>query len=232
MEPPAPRDSCSTLLPRRARAAGANSGRCHPVGQAREHVKHGTCFPDFFCDGPGRGSPAHLPEPATPPAPLVRRGTGRMRHCVSGTCCMGPAPRRWLEHARSLVREPSQTARAASAKRRCNWRGERRAGLQDGRPNHPASAWPPTRRDDRVHGAPHFVINEAFAVPGVGTVVAGTLKSGRIHAGSNLVLGPDIADGRFKPCTVKSIHFKRLPVPEARPLGLLLSLVSGDARVS
>ena len=41
-----------------------------------------------------------------------------------------------------------------------------------------------------------FIIDETFAVPGVGTVVAGTVKSGVIGVNSTLLLGPDVADSR------------------------------------
>eukprot|EP01024_Parvocaulis_polyphysoides_P029739 TRINITY_DN2693_c1_g1_i1.p1 TRINITY_DN2693_c1_g1~~TRINITY_DN2693_c1_g1_i1.p1 ORF type:complete len:266 (+),score=33.22 TRINITY_DN2693_c1_g1_i1:120-800(+) len=57
-----------------------------------------------------------------------------------------------------------------------------------------------------------FVIDETFGVPGVGTVVAGTVKSGCITSNSTLLMGPDITDGLFKPVSIKSIHYKRLPV--------------------
>ena len=48
---------------------------------------------------------------------------------------------------------------------------------------------------------------------GVGTVVAGTALCGVIHANDVLQLGPD-AVGQFLPCTIKSIHRKRMPVTE------------------
>ena len=57
-----------------------------------------------------------------------------------------------------------------------------------------------------------FIIDETFGVPGVGTVVAGTLKQGIISTNSTLLLGPSPTDGTFKPAAVKSIHYKRLPV--------------------
>lgn len=57
-----------------------------------------------------------------------------------------------------------------------------------------------------------FIIDETFGVPGVGTVVAGTVKQGVIHTNSNLLLGPSVGDGAFKPTSIKSIHYKRLPV--------------------
>ena len=59
-----------------------------------------------------------------------------------------------------------------------------------------------------------LLIDEVFGVPGVGTVVAGTVKRGRLTPASRLVLGPDAADGAFRAAQVRSIHFKRLPVGE------------------
>jgi GTPase len=61
-----------------------------------------------------------------------------------------------------------------------------------------------------------FIIDETFGVPGVGTVVAGTLKGGVITTGASLLLGPDLADGSFKPTAIKSIAYKRLTVHKAR----------------
>ncbi|PRW56451.1 GTP-binding 1 [Chlorella sorokiniana] len=57
-----------------------------------------------------------------------------------------------------------------------------------------------------------FLIDEVFQVPGVGTVVAGTVKRGTIAPNTQLLMGPDIADTTFKPVVVKSVHYKRLPV--------------------
>ncbi len=37
-----------------------------------------------------------------------------------------------------------------------------------------------------------FIIDETFGVPGVGTVVAGTVKRGVISVNSTLMLGPDV----------------------------------------
>ncbi|EFN58066.1 hypothetical protein CHLNCDRAFT_57128 [Chlorella variabilis] len=65
---------------------------------------------------------------------------------------------------------------------------------------------------ERTSEHAEFIIDETFGVPGVGTVVAGTVKRGVIAPNSTLLLGPDIADGTFKPVTVKSVHYKRLPV--------------------
>lgn len=59
---------------------------------------------------------------------------------------------------------------------------------------------------------PEFIIDETFAVPGVGTVVAGTCKSGVIGVNSTLLLGPDIGDASFNPTSIKSIHYKRMTV--------------------
>jgi GTPase len=66
------------------------------------------------------------------------------------------------------------------------------------------------RRDDPAE----FIIDETFGVPGVGTVVAGTVKRGTLRVDTPLLLGPDIADGAFNRVAVKSIHYKRLPVAE------------------
>jgi GTPase len=46
-------------------------------------------------------------------------------------------------------------------------------------------------------------------------VVAGTLKAGVVRVGESLLLGPDPADGVFRPATVRSIHYKRCPVGAA-----------------
>ena len=57
-----------------------------------------------------------------------------------------------------------------------------------------------------------FVIDEVFGVPGVGTVVAGTLLAGVLtEATPRLLVGPDPGDGGFKPVAIKSIHYKRVP---------------------
>ena len=67
-----------------------------------------------------------------------------------------------------------------------------------------------------------FTIDNCFAVPGVGTVAAGTFIRGMVRAGDSLLLGPDPL-GAFTPCQVKSIHVSRLPVAAARA-GLSASL--------
>jgi len=56
-----------------------------------------------------------------------------------------------------------------------------------------------------------FVIDEIFVVPGVGTVVAGTLTAGTLSETSKLMLGPDPGDGLFKAVQIRSIHYKRCP---------------------
>jgi GTPase len=59
-----------------------------------------------------------------------------------------------------------------------------------------------------------FHINDTFSVPFVGTVVSGIVKSGVIHAGDSVLIGPD-SIGRFTTTTVKSIERKRISVPAA-----------------
>ena len=57
-----------------------------------------------------------------------------------------------------------------------------------------------------------FVIDEVFSVPGVGTVVAGTLLAGVLTESTpRLLVGPDPGDSGFKPVAIKSIHYKRVP---------------------
>lgn len=65
---------------------------------------------------------------------------------------------------------------------------------------------------DKVKEYAEFIIDETFGVPGVGTVIAGTVKRGVITTNANLMLGPDVGDGTFKPTAIKSIQYKRLPV--------------------
>ncbi|CAH0406685.1 unnamed protein product [Chilo suppressalis] len=60
-----------------------------------------------------------------------------------------------------------------------------------------------------------FQIDDTYSVPGVGTVVSGTTLAGVIRLNDTLLLGPDPL-GRFIPIAVKSIHRKRMPVPEVR----------------
>lgn len=59
-----------------------------------------------------------------------------------------------------------------------------------------------------------YQITDTFSVPGVGTVVSGTVLSGIVHVGDNLLIGPDSV-GQFHPCMIKSIQRKRINVPLA-----------------
>ncbi|OLN82712.1 GTP-binding protein 1 [Colletotrichum chlorophyti] len=59
-----------------------------------------------------------------------------------------------------------------------------------------------------------FHVNDTFSVPFVGTVVSGIIKSGVIHAGDNVLIGPDSL-GQFTPTSIRSIERKRLGVPAA-----------------
>lgn len=57
-----------------------------------------------------------------------------------------------------------------------------------------------------------FHINDTFSVPFVGTVVSGVVKSGVIHAGDSVLIGPDSL-GQFQTTNIRSIERKRIPVP-------------------
>jgi GTPase len=59
-----------------------------------------------------------------------------------------------------------------------------------------------------------FHVNDTFSVPFVGTVVSGVVKSGVIHAGDNVLIGPD-SIGQFTTTKVRSIERKRIGVPVA-----------------
>ncbi|KAK2015629.1 elongation factor Tu GTP binding domain-containing protein [Colletotrichum eremochloae] len=59
-----------------------------------------------------------------------------------------------------------------------------------------------------------FHVNDTFSVPFVGTVVSGIIKSGVIHAGDNVLIGPDSL-GQFTATSIRSIERKRLGVPAA-----------------
>ncbi|GAB7363936.1 hypothetical protein MBLNU230_g4498t1 [Neophaeotheca triangularis] len=57
-----------------------------------------------------------------------------------------------------------------------------------------------------------FHVNDHFSVPFVGTVVSGVVKSGIVHAGDTVLIGPDSL-GQFATTTIRSIERKRIPVP-------------------
>ncbi|KAI9816758.1 MAG: hypothetical protein M1827_001403 [Pycnora praestabilis] len=57
-----------------------------------------------------------------------------------------------------------------------------------------------------------FHVNDTFSVPFVGTVVSGVVKSGVIHAGDSVLIGPDSL-GQFTTTNIRSIERKRIPVP-------------------
>ncbi|KAF2686812.1 hypothetical protein K458DRAFT_470779 [Lentithecium fluviatile CBS 122367] len=57
-----------------------------------------------------------------------------------------------------------------------------------------------------------FHVNDTFSVPFVGTVVSGVVKSGVIHSGDTILVGPDSL-GQFTTTKVRSIERKRIQVP-------------------
>jgi GTPase len=75
----------------------------------------------------------------------------------------------------------------------------------------------PVRTDwEELYAKPtEFHVDATWSVPGVGTVISGTVMSGKISTNQTLSLGPD-EFGKFQPVTVKSIHTKRLPVKHVK----------------
>lgn len=63
-----------------------------------------------------------------------------------------------------------------------------------------------------AEGQFEFHVNDTFSVPFVGTVVSGIVKSGVIHAGETVLIGPDSL-GQFTTTTIRSIERKRIQVP-------------------
>ncbi|CAK7222072.1 hypothetical protein SCUCBS95973_004717 [Sporothrix curviconia] len=59
-----------------------------------------------------------------------------------------------------------------------------------------------------------FHVNDTYSVPFVGTVVSGIVRSGVVHAGDSVWIGPD-ANGHFTATSIRSIERKRLGVPAA-----------------
>jgi GTPase len=57
-----------------------------------------------------------------------------------------------------------------------------------------------------------FHVNDHFSVPFVGTVVSGVVKSGVVHAGDSVLIGPD-STGKWITTKIRSIERKRIQVP-------------------
>jgi len=62
---------------------------------------------------------------------------------------------------------------------------------------------------------PLLHVDNTFSVPGVGTVVSGTLTSGEINLNDTLQHGPN-QFGTFDNVVIKGIHTNRMPVKNAR----------------
>ncbi|KAI9846963.1 MAG: hypothetical protein M1837_003319 [Sclerophora amabilis] len=63
-----------------------------------------------------------------------------------------------------------------------------------------------------TQGSFEFHINDTFSVPFVGTVVSGVAKSGVVHAGDPVLIGPDSL-GQFISTNIRTIERKRIQVP-------------------
>ena len=60
-----------------------------------------------------------------------------------------------------------------------------------------------------------FQIDETFSVPGVGTVVSGTMFSGTVNVNETLLMGPDSL-GEYMECVIKGIHRRRMPATSVK----------------
>ena len=77
-----------------------------------------------------------------------------------------------------------------------------------------------TDADDRFT----MYVDRSYDVKGVGAVASGTIRSGRVEAGDELLLGP-MQDGSFRPVEVRSIemHYHRVDeAPAGRIVGIAL----------
>lgn len=71
-----------------------------------------------------------------------------------------------------------------------------------------------------------FVVDSVFVVKGIGTVLGGHLKSGRIDVKEELFVGPNRV-GRYDKVKIRSIHCKRVPVDFVSNGGYACLAVSG-----
>jgi elongation factor 1-alpha len=77
---------------------------------------------------------------------------------------------------------------------------------------------------DPAEGEFSMYVDRSYNVTGVGAVASGTVKSGRVEAGDELLLGP-MTDGRFREVEVRSIemHYHRVDEAQAgRIVGIAL----------
>lgn len=75
-----------------------------------------------------------------------------------------------------------------------------------------------------TEGSFSMYIDRTYNVTGVGAVASGTIRSGRVEAGDELLVGP-LSDGQFRTVEVRSIemHYHRVDVAEAgRIVGIAL----------
>eukprot|EP00128_Syssomonas_multiformis_P011424 Colp12_sorted_trinity150504_noHs@4353 len=74
---------------------------------------------------------------------------------------------------------------------------------------------PPTSGAQSTDGNLCMHIGDVFTVAGVGKVVSGTILSGQVSEGDEVLVGPDVT-GSFVPARVRTIHRKRTPYKSAK----------------
>ncbi|OQV25802.1 GTP-binding protein 1 [Hypsibius exemplaris] len=72
-----------------------------------------------------------------------------------------------------------------------------------------------SRHEAHENEPAEFMMDETYSVPGVGTVVSGTVLKGVIRLNDTMMLGPDSL-GHFQAIAIRSIHRKRMPVSIVR----------------
>lgn len=75
----------------------------------------------------------------------------------------------------------------------------------------------PIRKDYKmVENKPiEFEVDGKYLVKGIGTVVSGYLLSGTVRLNDNVIIGPD-STGSYKKTQIKSIHYNRILINEAK----------------